>query len=69
MPCMLVLGATHPTGCEQGEAYRRGLEARARALGVGDNVVFIDQFVDLTTLISFISMCDVYARRISMRRR
>jgi glycosyltransferase involved in cell wall biosynthesis len=58
----VVLGATHPNlVLEQGEAYRRGLEARARALGVGDSVVFIDQFVDLTTLIGFISMCDVYA--------
>ena len=58
----VVLGATHPNLVrEQGEAYRRGLEARALALGIGDQVVFLDQFVDQATLISFISMCDVYA--------
>ncbi|HEY1724563.1 MAG TPA: glycosyltransferase family 4 protein [Steroidobacteraceae bacterium] len=58
----VVLGATHPNLVrDQGEAYRRGLEARARALGVGQQVVFLDQFVDLATLIGFISMCDVYA--------
>jgi glycosyltransferase involved in cell wall biosynthesis len=58
----VVLGATHPNLVrEQGEAYRRGLEARAQALGVGEQVVFLDQFVDQATLIGFISMCDVYA--------
>jgi glycosyltransferase involved in cell wall biosynthesis len=58
----VVLGATHPNLVrDQGEAYRRGLETRARALGIGDHVVFLDQFVDQATLIGFISMCDVYA--------
>lgn len=58
----VVLGATHPNLVrDQGEAYRRGLEARARGLGVGGRVVFLDRFVDQATLIQFISMCDVYA--------
>ena len=58
----IVLGSTHPNLVrDQGEAYRRGLEARALALGVGSQVVFLDQFVDQATLIGFISMCDVYA--------
>jgi glycosyltransferase involved in cell wall biosynthesis len=58
----VVLGATHPNLVrEQGEAYRTGLEARARGLGVGERVVFLDRFVDQATLIKFISMCDVYA--------
>lgn len=57
----VVLGSTHPHLIrDQGEAYRRGLEARAVALGVADQVVFLDQFVDQATLIDFISMCDVY---------
>jgi len=57
----VVLGATHPNLVrEQGEAYRRGLIARARERGVKDSVVFLDQFVDLPTLLDFISMCDVY---------
>jgi glycosyltransferase involved in cell wall biosynthesis len=57
----IVLGATHPNLVRrEGEAYRQSLQARARALGIEDHVVFLDQFVDRATLIEFISMCDVY---------
>jgi len=57
----VVLGATHPNLVrDQGEAYRAGLMARVRALGIVDHVVFLDQFVDQATLLGFISMCDVY---------
>jgi glycosyltransferase involved in cell wall biosynthesis len=57
----VVLGATHPNLVrDQGEAYRESLMARVRELGIEDHVVFLDQFVDQTTLLEFISMCDVY---------
>jgi len=57
----VVLGATHPNLVRQeGEAYRESLMARARELGIQENVVFLDQFVDQPTLLDFISMCDVY---------
>lgn len=57
----VVLGATHPNLVRsEGEAYRRGLAARAEALGVGDRVVFLDHFVDQATLQTYISMADVY---------
>ncbi len=57
----IVLGATHPNLVRQhGESYRESLVARACALGVQDNVIFLDRFVDLETLLGFISMCDVY---------
>jgi hypothetical protein len=57
----VVLGATHPNLVrDQGEAYRENLHARVTALGIEKHVVFMDQFVDLTTLLEFISMCDVY---------
>lgn len=57
----VVLGATHPNLVrKQGEAYRESLTARVRELGVEDHVVFLDQFVDQTTLLEFISMCDIY---------
>lgn len=57
----VVLGATHPNLVrDQGEAYRESLLARVRKLGIEDHVVFSDEFVDLATLIQFISMCDVY---------
>ena len=57
----VVLGATHPNLIRrEGEAYRERLAARVRALDIQDRVVFLDQFVDQTTLLEFISMCDVY---------
>jgi glycosyltransferase involved in cell wall biosynthesis len=57
----VVLGATHPNLVrDQGETYRESLMARVRELGVEDHVVFLDRFVDLATLLEFISMCDVY---------
>ncbi len=57
----VVLGATHPHLLrDQGEAYRDGLTARVQELGIGDHVVFFNQFVDQARLLDFISMCDVY---------
>jgi glycosyltransferase involved in cell wall biosynthesis len=57
----VVLGATHPNLVRaEGEAYRESLKARARALGIEDRVVFLDQFVDKPTLIDFLSLCDLY---------
>src|SRR2546429_4414907 len=57
----VVLGATHPNLVrDQGEAYRESLTTRVRELGVENNVVFLDQFVDQAALLEFISMCDVY---------
>ena len=57
----VILGATHPNLVRtQGEAYRDSLTARVQELGIEDHVVFFNQFVDLPTLTSFISMCDVY---------
>ena len=57
----VVLGATHPNLVRhEGEAYRERLVARVNELGIGDHVVFMDRFVDLPTLLDFISMCDVY---------
>jgi glycosyltransferase involved in cell wall biosynthesis len=57
----VVLGATHPNLVrQQGEAYRHGLMTRVRDLGIQDHVVFFNQFVEQSTLLDFISMCDVY---------
>ena len=57
----VVLGATHPHLVRrEGEAYREKLMERARAVGVEDHVVFLNQFVDRATLLAFIAMCDVY---------
>jgi glycosyltransferase involved in cell wall biosynthesis len=57
----VVLGATHPNLVRrEGEAYRTRLRERTRQLGIEEQVVFLDQFVDRATLVDFISMCDVY---------
>jgi glycosyltransferase involved in cell wall biosynthesis len=58
----VVLGATHPNLVRrEGEAYREKLIEQTRKLGIEDHVVFLNQFVDLPTLLRFIAMCDVYA--------
>jgi len=57
----VVLGATHPTLVRrEGEQYRESLMARARKLGVEHHVCFLNQFVERSTLLDYISMCDVY---------
>lgn len=57
----VVLGATHPHLVrDRGEAYRDSLVSRVRELGIEDHVVFLDQFVDMPTLLDFIAMSDVY---------
>src|SRR4030095_6390271 len=57
----VIPGATHPNLLRnEGEAYRNGLAARVRKLGIEDHVVFFNQFVDQATLLDFISMSDVY---------
>jgi glycosyltransferase involved in cell wall biosynthesis len=57
----VVLGATHPNLVrDQGEAYRQSLMTRVQELGIEKQVVFLDKFVDQSTLLEFISMCDVY---------
>lgn len=57
----VVLVATHPNLLRQeGEVYRDSLRARADQIGVGPSVVFLNQFVDVPTLLDFIAMCDVY---------
>ena len=56
----VVVGATHPeVKRRDGEAYRHGLQRRARDLGVEEHVVFYNQFIDTPTLLDFISTADV----------
>ncbi len=57
----LVLGATHPYWIEkEGEAYRESLQKLARDLGVGDNVIFHNRFVELEELVEYIGAADLY---------
>jgi glycosyltransferase involved in cell wall biosynthesis len=57
----LVLGATHPNLLrEQGESYRLGLERMAKELGVESQVSFYNRFVELSELMEFIGVADIY---------
>jgi hypothetical protein len=44
----------------EGESYREGLQARVRELGLENNVLFYDQFVELKDLKEFIGAGDIY---------
>ncbi|MEH3035871.1 MAG: glycosyltransferase family 4 protein [Sphingomonas adhaesiva] len=58
----VVLGATHPNlVAHEGERYRDSLKAQAEELGVGDNVTFVDAFVDHEDLIDYLQAADIYA--------
>ena len=57
----VVLGATHPhIMANSGNALREGLQARVAALGITDNVRFVDEFVDLDLLTQYLQAADVY---------
>ncbi len=57
----IVLGATHPDLVRhQGERYRLGLERLARDLGIRNNVIFYNRFVELNELTEFIRAADLY---------
>ncbi len=57
----MVLGATHPHVIRnEGEAYRESLRKLAVDLGVGDNVIFHNQFVTQEELVEFIGAADIY---------
>ncbi len=56
-----VVGATHPhCKAESGEQYRLGLHHRAKKLGVGDNIVFHDRFLDRDELLEIVRAADIY---------
>ena len=57
----LVVGATHPNLLRHdGDSYRRSLEARVEALGLGDHVRFINKFVEQEELLDLLQASDVY---------
>lgn len=58
----VVLGATHPELLRrEGEAYRESLVARARGLGLGDHVAFVNRFVSKAQLGTWLQAADVFA--------
>lgn len=57
----ILLGATHPhVKRESGEEYRNGLTRRVKELGLVDNVIFQNRFVELEELCEFLGAADIY---------
>ncbi len=57
----LVLGATHPTvKRREGEGYREGLERQVEALGLAENVRFVNHFLSVQELIDYLLATDIY---------
>ncbi len=57
----LVLGSTHPhVILKEGEKYRESLQGKVKELGLEENVLFLDQFVNLKDLKEFIGAADIY---------
>lgn len=57
----IILGKTHPHIInDTGDSYRQGLYQQVRRLGLDDHVLFHDRFVDLQTLIQYMTSADLY---------
>lgn len=57
----LIVGVTHPlVRLREGEVYRQSLAAKAAALGIGNHVRFVNQFLELPLLLTYLGACDVY---------
>ncbi len=57
----IILGATHPSVIKhEGEAYRFSLKHMVKDLGIGDNVMFHNRFVNDEELNNFLCAADIY---------
>lgn len=57
----LVVGETHPVvRNEEGESYRNELISQVRKLGIEKNVIFINEYVSIDSLKTYLSAADVY---------
>lgn len=57
----VIIGKTHPTVFKaEGEKYREMLKAKVMELGMTDHVRFVNFYLDLSTLLEYLQLTDVY---------
>jgi glycosyltransferase involved in cell wall biosynthesis len=57
----VILGATHPEWKRlKGEGYRDELVQRVSELGLKDNITFVDKFIEIEELITYLRASDIY---------
>lgn len=57
----LIIGKTHPGVLKsEGEKYRRMLEEKIKDLNLSQHVLFINQYLELSTLLEYLQLTDVY---------
>jgi glycosyltransferase involved in cell wall biosynthesis len=57
----LVIGKTHPEVVKSdGEKYREMLVQKVEEYGLQDNVIFINKYLDLTDLLEYLQLTDIY---------
>uniref|UniRef100_UPI0040476E67 glycosyltransferase n=1 Tax=Mariniflexile sp. TaxID=1979402 RepID=UPI0040476E67 len=57
----LVLGKTHPEVVKnEGETYRESLMDLVGHLGLNDNVIFINEYLELQILLEYLTLSDIY---------
>jgi glycosyltransferase involved in cell wall biosynthesis len=57
----LILGQTHPViRRNEGESYRRELEAEIAASGLTDNVRLVDKYLEFDELLAYLTATDIY---------
>jgi glycosyltransferase involved in cell wall biosynthesis len=57
----VILGKTHPhILIHEGESYRKSLAQLSKKLGVEENVIFLDEYVNEKDIIRYLEACDIY---------
>ncbi len=57
----LAIGKTHPSVVKQeGERYRNLLEEQVHAMGLMENVRFVNEYLPLPTLLDYLQLSDIY---------
>lgn len=57
----LIIGKTHPTVVKtEGEAYRKMLEEKVKALNLSEYVRFVNEYLELPTLLEYLQLTDIY---------